>query len=125
MPYKTGTLKGELTAPELRRLIKKHNELMSIKIPPKTDRAGLLALIKKNGYQVDHEKQMIIPKVQMKRKPKVKLPPPKVKSPEELKLAKQKRETKKKEKMEKEGELIKKGAVIGRLVSKKMKGKKK
>ena len=125
MPYKTGKLKGELTAPELRRLIKKHNELMSIKIPTGTDRAGLLALIKKNGFEVDHKKQMIVPKVQMKRKPKVKLPPPKVKSPEELKLAKQKREKKKQEKLEREGELIKKGAVIGKLVAKKkMKGKK-
>ena len=27
MPYKTGKLKGELTAPELRRLIKEHNLL--------------------------------------------------------------------------------------------------
>ena len=34
MPYKTGSLKGELTVPELRRLVRQHNELMSLKIPP-------------------------------------------------------------------------------------------
>ena len=72
MPYKTGKLKGELTAPELRRLIKEHNKLMSIKIPPKTDRDGLLKLIEDNKYKVNHEQQKLVPVVQMKRKPTIK-----------------------------------------------------
>ena len=75
MPYTSGKLKGELTIAELRRLVAEHNRLMSLKIPPKTDRAGIIALIKKNGYDVDHAKARLVPRVKMKRKPVVKLQP--------------------------------------------------
>tara|TARA_R100000951_G_scaffold112128_1_gene111998 strand:- start:4360 stop:5031 length:672 start_codon:yes stop_codon:yes gene_type:complete len=96
MPYKTGKLKGELTAPELRRLIKEHNKLMSIKIPPKTDRDGLLKLIEDNKYKVNHEQQKLVPVVQMKRKPSVKLPPPPAKKTTEEKEEDEKKKNKKK-----------------------------
>ena len=96
MPYKTGKLKGELTAPELRRLIKEHNKLMSIKIPPKTDRDGLLKLIEDNKYKVNHEQQKLVPVVQMKRKPVVKLPPPPAKKTTEEKEEDEKKKNKKK-----------------------------
>ncbi len=39
-----------LSLNELRRMVKKHNELMDIKIPPKIKRDELIELIKKNGY---------------------------------------------------------------------------
>ncbi len=76
MPYIRGKLKGELTAPELRRLIRQHNKLMSITIPTGTKRDGLLKLINDNGYKVNHAGKKLEPSVQMKRKPVVKLPPP-------------------------------------------------
>jgi len=95
MPFKSGELKGKLTGAELRRLIKAHNKLVSINIPPKTDRDGLIKLIQDNGYTINHEKQKLIPKVQMKRKPTVKLPPPPApKTAEQKKEAKDKKEAK-------------------------------
>ncbi len=90
MPYKSGSLKGELTVPELRRLVRQHNELMSLKIPPRTDRDGILALIQKNGYDVDHAGQKLVPRVKMKRKPVVKLPPAKPRAKRKPKAAKPK-----------------------------------
>jgi len=92
MPYKSGNLKGQLTAPELRRMIKEHNKLMSIKVPPKTDRDGLIKLINDNGYKVDHENKKLVPSVKMKRKPTVKLPaePPKKTAEEKAEAKKQK-----------------------------------
>ncbi len=71
MPYKTGKLKGELTTPEIRKLIRAHNVLVSIKIPKGAKREDIMALVKKNGYEVNHDKQALVPKVQMKRKPTV------------------------------------------------------
>ncbi len=92
-----------LSLNELRRMVKKHNELMSIIIPPKTNREGLIKLIEKNGFTVDHDKKKIIPKVQMKRKPTVPLPPePPKKTEEEKKVAKVK-------KMERESKRDKQG----------------
>tara|TARA_A100000171_G_C2138793_1_gene152753 strand:- start:970 stop:2070 length:1101 start_codon:yes stop_codon:yes gene_type:complete len=51
----------QLTSPELRRLIKAHNKLVTIKIPVGTKRAGLIKLIEDNGYKVDHANKKIIP----------------------------------------------------------------
>lgn len=91
MPLKN----GELNATELRRMIKKHNELMSIKIPKGTNRAGLLKLITDNGYNVNHTAQKLEPAVKMKRKPTVKLPPaPAKKTVEEKTEAKKKKSAK-------------------------------
>ena len=95
MPYLKGKLKGELTAPELRRMIKEHNKLMSITIPPKTDRDGLIKLINDNGYKINHEKQRLtINKVV--RKPNIKLPPaPTPKTTEQKAQAKKQKDKKK------------------------------
>ena len=68
MPYKTGKMKGELTTPEIRKLIRAHNVLVSIKIPKGAKREDIIALVKKNGYEVNHEKQALVPKVEMQRK---------------------------------------------------------
>mgnify|MGYP003633472321 FL=1 len=73
MPYKSGKLKGQLTAPEIRKLIKAHNILMSIKIPPGTDREGLIKLVEANKYKVNHEKSALVPASAMKRKPEIPL----------------------------------------------------
>ena len=102
MPYLKGKLKGQLTAPELRRMIKEHNKLMSITIPPKTDRDGLIKLINDNGYKINHEKQILtINKVM--RKPNIKLPPaPTPKTAEEKKQMKIKK-SKKEEQLETKG----------------------
>ncbi len=97
MPYKSGKLKGELTSAELRRLVRSHNKLMSITIPTKTDRDGIIALIKKNGYEVDHKGQKLVPKVKMKRKPVVPLPPPPPKKTAKEKADAKKTRAKKKE----------------------------
>lgn len=60
MPYKTGKLKGELTTPEIRKLIRAHNVLVSIKIPTGTKRDGLIKLIEDKGYNVNHKAQKIV-----------------------------------------------------------------
>lgn len=72
MPLKDGSL----TTAELRRLIRKHNELMDMKVPKGASRDAIVKLIEDNGYKVDHENKKLIPKVLMKRRPKVPLPPP-------------------------------------------------
>lgn len=102
MPYKSGELKGQLTAPELRRMIKEHNKLMSIKVPPKTNREGLIKLINDNGYKVDHEKKKLVPSVQMKRRPTIKLPPPPTPKTAEEKAQAKKQKQMKAEKKEEE-----------------------
>lgn len=73
MPYKTGKMKGELTTPEIRKLIKAHNILVSIKIPKGSKREDIIKLVEKNGYKVDHEKQALVPRVEMQRKKTIKL----------------------------------------------------
>jgi len=100
MPYKTGKLKGELTTPEIRKLIKAHNVLVSITIPKGSKREDIMKILKNNGYMVDHEKQALVPKVKMKRKPTIDLkkatralPTPKTK--EEKAAAKKVRDKKK------------------------------
>lgn len=65
---------------------------MSIKIPPRTTRDQLIEIIKKNGYDIDHEKKKLIPRVKMKRKQTINLPPPPPKKTEaEKKEAKEKK----------------------------------
>lgn len=125
MPYKTGELKGELTTPEIRKLIKAHNVLVSIKIPKGSKRDDIIALVKKNGYEINHEKQALIPKVEMKRKPKVDMKKadkilPKPKTKEEKAASKKVRDQKKKEKEDKiKAEGVRQGAAIQRVLSKK------
>tara|TARA_R100001079_G_scaffold109038_1_gene80787 strand:- start:489 stop:1103 length:615 start_codon:yes stop_codon:yes gene_type:complete len=72
MPYLRGKLKGELKVPEIRKLVRLHNELSKIKIPPKSSRDDIIALIEKNGYKVDHTAQALVP-VSRPRKKKLTL----------------------------------------------------
>lgn len=51
-----------LTAPELRKLIKAHNELSKIKIPKGATADDMVKLIEGAGYKVNHEKKEISPK---------------------------------------------------------------
>ncbi len=55
---------GEMTGPELRKLIRAHNILSKIVIPKGTDRQGLIKLIEGKNYKVDHVKKVIRPKQQ-------------------------------------------------------------
>ena len=128
MPYKTGKMKGELTTPEIRKLIKAHNVLVSLKIPKGAKREDIMALIQKNGYMVDHKKQALIPKVEMKRRPKVDMKKadkvlPKPKTAEEKAKAKKVRD---KKKQEKETEAFKKREAqvkaLGKVVARRKKG---
>jgi len=128
MPYKTGKMKGELTTPEIRKLIKAHNILVSIKIPKGAKREDIIALVEKNGYKVDHEKQALVPRVEMQRKKTIGLKKaekvlPKPKSAEEKAAAKKVREIKK---QEKETEAFKKREAqvkaLGKVVARRKKG---
>ena len=117
MPYTSGKLKGQLTGAEIRKLIRGHNKLVSIKIPPKTDRDGLIKLIEDNGYKLDHKKQAILDSTKSRpRRPKVTLEEAKklTKPKEKTALQKQKAKEKKEEKeiqKKKEVRQIKKEAV--------------
>lgn len=128
MPYKTGSMKGELTTPEIRKLIKAHNVLMSITIPKGAKREDIMNILKNNGYKVDHEKQALIPTKEMKRKPTINLKKaerslPKPKTAEEKATAKKERE---KKKQEKETEAYKKREAqvkaLGKVVARRKKG---
>ena len=94
MPYTTGKLKGQLTSTELRRLVKEHNKLYSIKIPKGTSYEEIIQLIKDNGYNVDHKNQRLT--LAMKKLERViKLPaPPVKKTKEELDKIKKEKEGK-------------------------------
>ena len=59
MPYKSGTLKGQLTTAEIRKLVQAHNKLSKITIPPKSSRDEILTIISKAGFRVNHEKQLL------------------------------------------------------------------
>lgn len=127
MPYKSGKMKGELTTTEIRKLIRAHNVLVSIKIPKGSKREDIMAIVKKAGYMVDHEKQALrpvskgkvkkLPVVDMKKATQV-LPKPKTK--EEKAVAKKSKDMKKKEKEDKiKAEGVKQGAAIQRVLAKK------
>mgnify|MGYP003641642337 FL=1 len=84
----------QLTAPELRRLIKAHNVLTKITIPKGAKKVDLLKLIEDAGFKVDHEAK----KITKMRKGKqdlsdgvsINLPDAPVKATKEEKLAKKK-----------------------------------
>jgi len=130
MPYKSGTLKGQLTTAEIRKLVRAHNKLSKITIPPKSSREEILSIITNAGFRVNHEKQLLEQSKANKRKnrsvtlEKAKdVTKPVKKTEEQKQQAKAKKEAKVKEQKQKEGELIKKGAVIGKLVAKKQMAK--
>ena len=62
-----------LTTPEIRKLIRAHNVLMSIKIPPKTTRDGILKILDDKGYMVNHVRQSIQRRYKNERKPNITL----------------------------------------------------
>lgn len=101
MPLKN----GELNASELRRLIREHNKLVSLKIPKGTNRDGLIKLIKSQGYEIDHKRQRLFPiRVQSNKKypPVVNLPPAPPKKTAEEKEEEKKQKRMKAEKKEEE-----------------------
>ena len=55
---------GEMSAVEIRKLIRTHNKLSQIKIPKGTDRLGLIQLIKDKNYTINHKLKRIEPKQQ-------------------------------------------------------------
>lgn len=57
-----------LSVKELKTLIKAHNKLSQIKIPPKAKAEDLVKLIESNGYKVDHEKKELKPVVKRGKK---------------------------------------------------------
>ncbi len=93
MPYKTGKLKGELKAAEIRKLIKAHNKINTIKIPPKSTRDDLIKLVEKAGYRVNHKGQNIIRDVKRKEviglKGAEKMFPKKVRKPKKVVMQKE------------------------------------
>ena len=130
MVYKSGKMKGQLTTTEIRKLIRAHNVLMSIKIPPKSSREDIMKILQSNNYKVDHEAEALVPLTDMKRKPKVNMKKasdvlPKPKTKEEKKASKAERDKKKsmKEKdLKQQG--FKAGASLQRAVSKRQARKK-
>ncbi len=59
MPYKTGKMKGELLVSEIRKLVRLHNKLSKIKIPPRSSRDDIIKIVESNGYKVDHKNQKL------------------------------------------------------------------
>jgi len=59
MPYKTGSLKGQLLTSEIRKLVRLHNKLSKITIPPRSSRDDIIKIIEDNGYKIDHQNQKL------------------------------------------------------------------
>ena len=104
------TPEGELSTTAIRKLIRAHNVLMSIKIPAGSKREDIMKIITKNGYKVNHEKGSLDPVVKMKRKPTVtmekaekllKKPPKTALQKQKAQEAKEAREEKKKKELRK------------------------
>ena len=66
MPYQKGKLKGQLTTAEIRKLISAHNKLSKITIPPRSTREQIMDILDKNGFSVDHEKELLVQKTAKK-----------------------------------------------------------
>ena len=116
MPYKSGKLKGKLTTAEIRKLVRAHNKLSKITIPPGSDRDTIINIIAKSGFRVNHEQQRLEQTSKKditldKAKEATKIVP---KTEAQKQQAKEKKEKKKKAVKSREGELIKAGAIIGK-----------
>ena len=59
MVYKRGSLKGQLTTAEIRKLVSAHNKLSKITIPPKSTRDAIMSIIVKAGFRVNHGDQKL------------------------------------------------------------------
>jgi len=114
MPPKKTTPAGELTAPELRKLIRAHNILSKITIPKGTDRNGLIKLIEGKNYKIDHKNKVIKPQVKRGKQITLKQAEDLTKPKPVSEAVKKQRAEKKKEKEEekkKEIKIAKKEAV--------------
>lgn len=133
MPYKSGSLKGQLTTAEIRKLVRAHNAVIKknliIKIPPGSDRDKIIKIINDKGFDIKHGQKRIEPLDNVSAYDYISLDMVEkiLKKPEKTEEQKQqekaKKEAKVKKQKQKEGELIKKGAVIGKLVAKKQMAK--
>ena len=92
----------ELTTPQIRKLIKAHNVLMSIKIPVGSSRQQILKILDDKGYMVNHIRKSIQRRYKNERKPNVTLTQADkiLKKPEKTALQKQKAEESKAKKAE-------------------------
>ena len=113
----------ELTTPQIRKLIKAHNVLMSIKIPVGSSRQQILKILDDKGYMVNHIRKSIQRRYKNERKPNVTLTQADkiLKKPEKTALQKQKavEAKEKKEEIQKKKEReIKKEAVKKAMINK-------
>ena len=120
MPLKN----GELSTPEIRKLIRAHNVLVSIVIPPKSTRQQIIDILDKKGYTVNHKNKAIIRKdkkidkinVNLTRADRVLKKPEKTQEQKDaMKASKEKKAAKLKQR---EGDLIKAGATLAKVRAK-------
>lgn len=131
MPLKN----GELSGPEIRKLIRGHNKLAQIKVPTGLDRDGLIKFLKSKKYTVDHEKKMLVDnisggstrgrRITLAKAKDITKPQPK--SDAQKAATKAKKDEKAKVMKSKEdaikAEGVKQGAALQRVVSKRTKAK--
>ena len=58
---------SELSTAQIRKLVRAHNVLVTIKIPPKATREQILKLIDSRGYQVNHKSKNKIVKTELQK----------------------------------------------------------
>ena len=127
MPPKQKTPKGELTAGELRKLVRAHNVLTKITIPKGTDRDGIIKIIEDKNYVIDHVNKIIRPKVKRGKgislKSAEEITKPKPKTEAQVKAAAEKKAKKATDTKEKEDKIkalgVKQGAALQRVIAKK------
>ena len=122
MVYKSGKLKGQLTTAELRKLVRGHNKLYTIKIPKGATQPQIIKLINDKGYNVNHEKGKLV--LGFKTLPKTiemkDAPVPKKKTEAEKMEMKKKKEQKEKELKKKEKDMRREQIQRGRDIQKKI-----
>ena len=114
MPYKKGSLKGQLTTAEIRKLISAHNKLSKITITAGSTRDEIMSIISKAGFRVNHEQQKLEQTTATKKDislEKAKETTKRVPKTEQQKQQSKERMEKKKAEREKELKLAKKEGV--------------
>lgn len=130
MPLKN----GELSGPEIRVLIRGHNKMSQIKVPPGLDRDGLIKFLKSKKYTVDHKKQRLVDTTTGNSRGRITtlstaktITKPKPKTDEQKAATKAKKDMKAKATKDKEdaikAEGVKQGAALQKVVSKRVKAK--
>tara|TARA_R110000824_G_scaffold33208_1_gene106551 strand:+ start:734 stop:1741 length:1008 start_codon:yes stop_codon:yes gene_type:complete len=126
MPLKN----GELSGPEIRVLIRGHNKMSQIKVPPGLDRDGLIKFLKSKKYTVDHKNKRLVDtttgRITTLSTAKT-ITKPKPKTDEQKAATKAKKDMKAKVTKDKEdaikAEGVKQGAALQKVVSKRVKAK--